>query len=257
MLNYRNTVILFILVFMVLVLTGFFRPVSYWWYIGTVLILITLLGLGSACIRMGFYLSSLSSGDTDKKVVAFTFDDGPDQVNTPVLLDLLAEHGVQAAFFLIGRKVDENRNLVRRMVEEGHVIGGHSYSHHFFFDLLPSAQIENELKKTMDIIEQTTGKKTGMFRPPYGVTNPAVARSVRRLGFHSIGWSLKSKDTGITDANSLLNRLKKRVKPGDVILFHDTKPVILKVLPEFIAYLKNEKFQIVRADLLLNFEAYG
>ena len=95
-----------------------------------------------------------------------------------------------------------------------------------------------------------------LFRPPYGVTNPVLARVIRKLGYHVIGWSLKSKDTVTGDSQVLLDRLQKKVRGGDLILFHDTKPILSRVLPSFIAFLKSEKYQIVRPDQLLNLEAY-
>jgi peptidoglycan/xylan/chitin deacetylase (PgdA/CDA1 family) len=188
--------------------------------------------------------------------VAFTFDDGPDKVITPLLLDLLEEQGIKAAFFVIGSKIEKNRDLIRRMDKEGHIIGGHSFTHHFFFDLFQVKEMRKELKQTAVSIEAITGRRIKWFRPPYGVTNPAVARSVRMPVYHVIGWRLKSLDSVIHDGNRLLKRLRNKIKPGDVILFHDTKPVLLVTLPKFIAFLKEEHYQIVRPDQLLNIEAY-
>jgi peptidoglycan/xylan/chitin deacetylase (PgdA/CDA1 family) len=256
MLNYRNTLILFIVALSCLVLRDISAQVNPGWYIGIVLALITLLALGSIFIKMGFYLTSHCSGIRERKEVAFTFDDGPDNEVTPLILDILKEQGITAAFFVIGSRAVRNPGLIKRMDLEGHIIGGHGFLHHFFFDLLPAKSMKNELKQTADIVQDLTGKRAKLFRPPYGVTNPALARAIRSMGFHSIGWSLKSKDTLITDENVLLYRLKKKIKPGDVILFHDTKPVLLEMLPKFIACLKKAKFQIVRPDQLLNIEAY-
>jgi peptidoglycan-N-acetylglucosamine deacetylase len=256
MLNYRNTLIFFVIVLSVLVFRDISGQVNPAWYIGIVLVLITLLTLGSVCIKLGFYLTSHCSGIRERKEVAFTFDDGPDNAVTPFVLDILRDHGIHAAFFVIGSKAARNPGLINRMHLEGHIIGGHSFLHHFFFDLLPAESMKNELKQTASIVQNLTGKRTKLFRPPYGVTNPALAKAVRSMGFLSVGWSLKSKDTVIKDVNLLLDRLKKRVKPGDVILFHDTNPTNLEMLPKFISYLKETKFQIVRADQLLNIEAY-
>lgn len=256
MLNYRNTILLFVLFLAGLIFADIFRATGVWWYIVAFLILIILMTLGSVFIRMGFYTNSFSNGDRDKKEVAFTFDDGPDGSITPRLLDLLREREIKAAFFVIGRKVTANAPLIKRMHQESHIIGGHSFSHHFFFDLLPAQKMEKELKYTTETLSHITGKNTRIFRPPYGVTNPPLARVLRGLGYYSIGWSLKSKDTATPDANMLLNRLKKKVRQGDIILFHDTMSVTLEVLPEFIDFLKKEQFKIVRLDQMLNIEVY-
>jgi peptidoglycan/xylan/chitin deacetylase (PgdA/CDA1 family) len=174
----------------------------------------------------------------------------------PVILDLLKQQGIQAAFFVVGNKLENNSEIIRRIDQEGHIMGGHSYSHHFFFDLFTSLRIKIELEQTDKIIKQITGKKMKLFRPPYGVTNPVLARVIRKLDYQVIGWSLKSKDTVTGDSQLLLERLQKKVKSGDLILFHDTKPILSGVLPSFITFLKSEKYQIVRPDQLLNLKAY-
>jgi len=256
MLNYRNTVILFLIVLAGLILADIFLSVHAGWYVGMGIVLLLLLIAGSICIRLEFFIKSHSSGDRKQKRVAFSFDDGPDPDNTPVILDLLKQQGIQAAFFVVGNKLEDNMEIIRRIDQEGHIIGGHSFSHHFFFDLFTARRIKTELEQTDKIIKQLTGKKMKLFRPPYGVTNPVLARVIRKLGYHVIGWSLKSKDTVTSDSKVLLERLQKKVRGGDLLLFHDTKPILSRVLPSFIVFLKSEKYQIVRPDQLLNLEAY-
>jgi peptidoglycan-N-acetylglucosamine deacetylase len=256
MLNYRNTVILFVIVFAGLMLADVFMPVHLGWYVGMLIVLLLLLTAGSIFIRMGFYIKSRYAGDAGQKMVAFSFDDGPDLHNTPVILDLLKQQDVKAAFFVVGHKVETNVEITRRIDQEGHILGGHSFSHSFFFDLYPEKRMKSELKQTEEMVLKITGKKMKLFRPPYGVTNPVLARVIRKLGYQVIGWSLKSKDTVTGDSQVLLARLKKKVKSGDLILFHDTKPILAGVLPSFITFLKSERYQIVRPDQLLNLEAY-
>jgi peptidoglycan-N-acetylglucosamine deacetylase len=256
MLNYRNTVILFFIVLTGFVVAVIYVPANIALYIGTGIAFLSLLIAGSISIRQGFYVRSYWAGDRKVKKVAISFDDGPDSNYTPVVLDLLKQQGIQAAFFVVGNKVEMNREIIRRIDQEGHILGGHSYSHHFFFDLFPAHQMNNELELTENLVMKITGKRMRWFRPPYGVTNPVLAREVRKLGYHVIGWSLKSKDTVIVDSQELLERLQKKIRSGDLILFHDTKPVLLKVLPSFIDFLKSERYQIVRPDQLLNLEAY-
>jgi peptidoglycan-N-acetylglucosamine deacetylase len=256
MLNYRNTLILFILLILSMIIGAHYIYISPWYFVGIFLVLITLIILGSIRISMGFYLVSHCLGDGSKKQVAFTFDDGPDRIVTPLVLDVLKEQGILAGFFVIGSRVMGNPGLVRRMEQEGHVIGGHSFSHLFFFDLHSTRKMKEELGLTRDMILQVTGRRTKLFRPPYGVTNPALAKAVRSLGLISIGWSLKSRDTVIDEWDILLSRLKKKVKPGDVILFHDTREIVPGVLSRFIQYLREEGFEIIRPDRLLKIEAY-
>jgi peptidoglycan/xylan/chitin deacetylase (PgdA/CDA1 family) len=188
--------------------------------------------------------------------VAFSFDDGPDSKITPVILDLLKQQDIQAAFFVVGKKLADNAELIRRIEREGHILGGHSFSHHFFFDLFPASRIKMELEQTDEVVKQLTGRKMKFFRPPYGVTNPTLARVMRKLEYNVIGWSLKSRDTVIADGKVMLDRLKKKVKNGDLVLFHDTKEVVPEVLSSFITFLRSRKFEIVRPDQLLKIKAY-
>jgi peptidoglycan-N-acetylglucosamine deacetylase len=256
MLNYRNTVFLFLFVLAAFMLADVFLPIHAEWYVGIGIVWLLLIIAGSIYISLGFYIKSYNAGNRKQKRVAFSFDDGPDSGYTPVILDLLKQQEIQAAFFVVGNKVEKNMEIIRRIDQEGHIMGGHSYSHHFFFDLFPARRMKTELQLTEEIVMKITGKKMKLFRPPYGVTNPVLARVVKKLGYHVVGWSLKSNDTVTSDSQVLLERLQKKVKGGDLLLFHDTKPILSQVLPSFIAFLKSEKYQIIRPDQLLNLEAY-
>ena len=134
---------------------------------------------GSRDIHSDFYLKSICKGNRDKREVALTFDDGPDAQVTPMILDVLKEHNIKATFFIIGSKAEMNPELLKRIDKEGHIIGGHSYSHHFFFDFFSSSKMIREMKKTENMIHSIIGKKICLFRPPYGVTNPPLAKSIQ------------------------------------------------------------------------------
>ena len=152
MLNYRNTVILFLIILAGLILADVFLPVHTGWYVGMGIVLLLLLIAGSICIRLGFYIKSYSAGDRKQKKVAFSFDDGPDSGHTPVILDLLKQQGIQAAFFVVGNKLEDNMDIIRRIDQEGHIMGGHSFSHHFFFDLFTARRMQIELEQTDEMI---------------------------------------------------------------------------------------------------------
>lgn len=247
---------LFLFLLAGLILADVFLSINAWWYAGMGIVLLLLLIAGSVYIRLGFYIKSYCAGDRQQKWVAFSFDDGPDSQNTPFILDLLKQHGIRAAFFVVGKKLENEMEIIRRIDQEGHIMGGHSFSHHFFFDLFSPKRMKIELEETEQVILNITGKKMKLFRPPYGVTNPVLARVVKRLRYHVIGWSLKSGDTVAGDAQVLLEKLAGKVKNGDLILFHDTKPILRDVLPIFITFLKSENYRIVRPDQLLKLEAY-
>jgi peptidoglycan/xylan/chitin deacetylase (PgdA/CDA1 family) len=240
-----------------MLVTNIFTPVSMWLYIGIVIAQVVLMTWGSVSVRSGFYLRSVCYGNRKNKAVTLTFDDGPDEMITPMILDILKENNVKAAFFIVGSEAEKYPDIVKRIDADGHIIGGHSYSHHFFFDLFSYKNMKHEMIKTSDIVFKFTDKRIHLFRPPYGVTNPTVARVVKSLNYFSIGWSLKSKDTVIKDESFLLNRLITNLKRGDIILFHDNKPWIVSTLSSFIHYLKENEYSIDRLDKFINNKAYA
>jgi peptidoglycan-N-acetylglucosamine deacetylase len=239
-----------------MIVTDQFVSFSFLWFVLLFSLWMLLLALGSIKMQMNFYIPSVMSGDGQKKEVAFSFDDGPDSENTPAVLDILRDYNVKAAFFAVGNKIEKDASIVKRIHEEGHLLGGHSYSHHFFFDLMPYHRVKQELETTEILLYKITGKKTRWFRPPYGVTNPVLARAIRQMKYIPVGWSLKSKDTMMDNEKKLFERITKNIKPGDLLLFHDTRPVTTRVLPLLIGFLNEHQYRIVSPEQLLNISAY-
>jgi len=239
----------------VAVITNHYLHMSIWLYICIIIALTGFLAYGSMSISSNYYCRVLCHVKTDEKKIAVTFDDGPDNAVTPVILEILKRHNIRAAFFAIGQKAEENPGLIRKIDIEGHVIGSHSYTHHFWFDLFGSKKMITDLQKTESVLNQILNKKIRMFRPPYGVTNPPLARVLKKMKYHIIGWSLRSKDT-VLQRDRLFERLTKRVKPGDIIIFHDTKENTPAVLDKFIIFAKENNFSFERADRLLKIEPY-
>jgi len=256
MLRYQKFNIAFALALSGLVVIDIFTHVPLLTYGGIILAFIGLLTWGSADISSGWYCETLCSGNMEKRSLALTFDDGPDKSTTPALLDLLREEEISAAFFCIGKKAVENPELLQQADRDGHIIGGHSYSHHYLFDLFSTGKMLAEMQRSEDAISSIINKKIKLFRPPYGVTNPPLARALARKKYHVIGWSLRSKDTVISDEEKLLGRIKKTVKPGDIILFHDTRKHTVDVLKKFIKFAKEEGYSFERLDNHLGIKAY-
>jgi peptidoglycan/xylan/chitin deacetylase (PgdA/CDA1 family) len=256
MLKYQKIIVGFILLLISVLIIDFYTRISIWLYVGIILTMVCLLAYGSVSIRSGLYCRVLCFAEIEKKLIALTFDDGPDKKGTPEILDILKKHNIKAAFFCIGQKAEENPDLIREIDQEGHAVGSHGYSHHFFFDLFRSGRMLKELQKTENILNKILNKKIKMFRPPYGVTNPPLARALRKMNYHIIGWTLSSKDTIIIKENLLFERLAKRLKAGDIILFHDTKYKSVRVLEKFIKFAKANNYNFERPDKVLNIEAY-
>ena len=137
------------------------------------------------------------------------------------------------------------------------MIGNHSYWHKATFDLQTAGKIGKELSDTDESIQQAIGVKPNLFRPPYGVTNPMVARAVKKAGYTTIGWSVRSFDTVIKDGVVLKKRITRSLKGGDVILLHDYSNTTLEILPALLDHISSVGLKIVRVDELLNQKAYA
>lgn len=257
MLNYRNVNIFFILFILVWVFLDnryHYSPAAYGWIL---LAYIIVLFCGCYFIQLDYFFKSICSGDAGKKEIALSFDDGPDPAFTPVILDLLKAEEVKTIFFCIGKKIAGSEEILQRIVEEGHLIGNHSYSHHYLFDLFAADKMQEDLQQMDDATRTVTGLMPKFFRPPYGVTNPNLKKAVARGGYTSIGWNLRSLDTVIRDEDRLLQKVLKRVKPGSILLFHDTSETTVKILGPLIRALREKGYEIVRLDKLIKLEAYA
>lgn len=187
-----------------------------------VLCVLAFLVWASADIGSGIYLKSYCHKPTSEKILALTFDDGPDEEMTPKVLAILKQYNIKATFFMIGSKAAQLPHIVREIVAEGHSIGNHTYSHKGVFPLSGAKKVEIELCKCNSVIADIAGEQPKLFRPPFGVTNPIIGRVVRKLGLNSIGWSIRSLDTvSRRSRENVCNGIIKRLHSGAVILLHD------------------------------------
>ena len=199
-------------------------------------------------------------GKSETSRVALTFDDGPSPIYTPQILDVLKEKGVKATFFLVGRHVEKYPEIARRIVAEGHEIGNHTYSHR---DLVPAtrAPVVKEVKKAERAIEAVCGQRTVLFRPPRGIYSNAVRKTILKLGYTIILWSLSTQDWRLVSPKFILKRVKRFCRPGSIILFHDSGALIkpeggsrshtVEALPEVIDWLKENNYEITTISSLI------
>ena len=253
----KHTVInlLFILALLICVLLSRYYPVHYTWYILLFLLYTFVIALGSYFIQLQFFTHSYCNGGSDKPYIAITFDDGPQHPHTVAILDILKEEKVPATFFLIGKNVTGNENIVKRMDSEGHLIGTHSFYHHWRFPLQKKEKIAAEITLSQKAISGIIGRKPLLFRPPFGVTDPPLAAGIKLAAVASIGWSVRSYDTVISSPDSLLARVSK-LKNGDIVLFHDAGLQTNVILPLFIKYVRSKGFEIVPLDKLSGINPY-
>jgi peptidoglycan/xylan/chitin deacetylase (PgdA/CDA1 family) len=256
MLTFRNTNIFFGTFLLTLLLLQVWFSIPAFIYLGLIAMYCLLLLYGSYNVGSNFFLKVLCSGNTSEKKIAISFDDGPARNYTPQVLQVLQEHGVPAAFFCIGKQIEENKTLFRQLHEQGHIIGNHSFTHTPMFDLLPAKKMQQDMQNADNVMKQVLGLQPKLFRPPYGVTTPSMKHAVQKQGYTTIGWNIRSLDTIARSEKKLLKKLIRLLQPGAVILLHDTQKITLSILPQFIKAARNEGYEFVRLDKLLNVEVY-
>ncbi|GAA2661932.1 hypothetical protein GCM10010412_035250 [Nonomuraea recticatena] len=187
---------------------------------------------------------------TRSKCVALTFDDGPGD-HTRRLLDLLDEREVKATFFVVGRMVaaDRHHNL-RRMVEDGHELGNHSWSH-AQLTALPMDGIRHELLRTQNLVEKITGVRMRVMRPPYGATDGRVAAETRRERLAQILWNVDTFDWR-DRVPSMVARRAARATKGSIVLLHDIHRTTVQAVPHLIDTLAKRDYRFVTVS-----ELYG
>ena len=231
-------------------LLAFGIGVGYWYtwgwgyYLALGLLFVGLLSWGVFDIRLGYFVPTLCHlKNKQKRQVVLTFDDGPTEL-TPLFLDLLNRYEVKAVFFCIGRQIAQYPQIVQRIKEEGHLIGNHTYSHIPQNCFASTAVMTQEIQQTDALLAQL-GIVTPYFRPPYGVTNPHIAKAAKRMGKIVVGWDIRSLDTVIKDETRLWSRVVSKLTQGNIILMHDTSERTLHVLEQLLEYLKANDYQVV------------
>lgn len=182
----------------------------------------------------------------DKKMVAFTFDDGPSASVTPKILKALKKNKAKATFFMLGERAEANASVAKSVAEAGHQIGTHTYGHKSLIRLEPDAMTA-EIEKSLNAIEKAAGYRPVILRPPYGNVNDSVKETVN---MPMINWSVDTLDWDSRNAKSVYKEIMNNVRDGDIILMHDiydsTAEALSKVLPE----LSKLGYQFVTIDEL-------
>jgi peptidoglycan/xylan/chitin deacetylase (PgdA/CDA1 family) len=257
MLNFKTTNIA--LITLLLLLAGLNMRIDVPWYTYAIVLLVysLLLFYGSYYVGSNFFMKVLCSAPTSAKQIAISFDDGPAPAHTAEILQVLKSNNVPAVFFCIGKNIAGNENLLKKIAADGHVIGNHSYSHHFWFDLFSTKKMQQDLELMNEQVKKTIGLVPRLFRPPYGVTTPNMKKAMQHTGLTAVGWNIRSLDTVIKDGETLLQKITGPLQPGAIVLLHDTSRATLSVLPSFIADVRHKGYEFVRLDKLLNLEPYA
>ena len=190
--------------------------------------------------------------DANQKYVALTFDDGPSPVTTPKIIQILANKGIKATFFLLGQNVKENPELTKQIFEGGHELASHSYSHPSFNNISKEA-IKKEVIDTDKAIFEATGCLPKILRPPYGAINTDTAKVV---GKPIIQWNVDSLDWKTKNSAAIQKVVKNSVASGGIILMHDIQPATAEALDQVINDLKAQNYQFVTIEELLEQKMY-
>ncbi|WP_280771880.1 polysaccharide deacetylase family protein [Salipaludibacillus daqingensis] len=197
-------------------------------------------------------------GPTTENKVALTFDDGPDPRFTPSVLDVLQEYDVPATFFLLGSRAEAYPDLTTRILNEGHVIGNHTFWHP---DLVEEGEIDilvREVETTEATLESIIGYQTTLFRPPYGFLYDELVDELINLKYSIIGWSVDSLDWQEISPDEIISNIYDQMQPGAIVLMHDgtdaegDQTETIEALQQLIPELQEQGYEFVTVPNLLN-----
>ncbi|HWD39655.1 MAG TPA: polysaccharide deacetylase family protein [Fimbriimonas sp.] len=188
-------------------------------------------------------------GNSEDKVVALTFDDGPHPEKAEELLNLLRQMNVKATFFVVGKMVERHPEIVRMEASEGHEIGNHSFSH-VNLSKIPEEDVEVEYRACQDLLKQVIGHGARYCRPPGGQTTPAVMRAAANCAMSTAMWSDDPKDYANPGADVIQDRVLDHLSNGAIILLHEGVDETMRILPRLVTELRSEGYRFVTMSQL-------
>lgn len=193
-----------------------------WTLLPPMMAYVVLAGDGALRPGSGWLMPVIRHGDRDNPSVALSFDDGPDATLTPLVLDALQRHRVRSTFFVIGQHAEAHSGLIRRMVNEGHEIANHSYTHSRFLNMRFRTAMREDILRGVQALTRLCPKVSPtLYRPPMGLKNPTLARLQQQMGLRVVAWSLHARDTRGRNAERIAGRILRRIRAGDIVVFHD------------------------------------
>lgn len=231
------------------------KLIPVWTFITGLLLFLIVILIGVFNLKLSFFMPVFYRGSKYKKQLLLTFDDGPDPEYTIEILNILSKYGIKAVFFCIGKKVQKYPNITKEVVSRGHVVGNHTWSHKWEFTLAGSGKVKEELIETDRIINEITGKRLRLFRPPFGVVNPVIAKETLALNYKMVGWSVRSLDT-VLKPDRMRLRVMKQIGPGKVMLFHDNRKNTIEILPQIIEECMENGYEFVGIEEVLGLKPY-
>lgn len=254
--KYSISLLIFVIIETLLAVLYFSGILNVYPVIISALFYILLLTYSSFSISSCFYLPVICRGAGVRKEVALTFDDGPLEKYTPEILDILKVKSVTAIFFCTGKALQSSREIAQRIVNEGHIIGNHTWTHSSLFDFYSAERMSSEISGTSELIESLAGNRPRFFRPPFGVTNPHLSKALKNSGLITIGWTFRTFDTMIKDRRKLIDRIIGRLADGAILTFHDYNKTAVDILPEIIDSIRDKGYAIVSLHSLIEEKPY-
>jgi peptidoglycan/xylan/chitin deacetylase (PgdA/CDA1 family) len=203
-------------------------------------------------------------GDRRRRWVALTFDDGPSESYSPQILDTLRRHGIKATFFIVGAQAEAHEDLVRRIWQEGHAIGNHTWSHpaHLAFEgVMDRRRVREEIERGEAAIEAITGEKPKIFRPPQGFKNHLILETCREKGITLVGYTTRLPyHANGHPSSSLVEKVLRSCRPGSIVNFHDgwrtgsewESKEMIGTLSQIIEGLKAKRYEFVTVQEMLS-----
>lgn len=192
-----------------------------------------------------------------QKYIALTFDDGPHPRYTKQILAALEKHHAHATFFVVGQRAERYSTLIQQMKQEGHEIANHTYGHPFPTKV-GSRELEAEIRHTDSVIEQITGTKPVLFRPPGGEYSEKVVQAAKAAGGHRVimwSWTQDTKDWANPGTAKIVDRVCRNARPGNIVLMHDfgrDRTQTVQAVEMILERLSQEGFQFVTVSQLLS-----
>lgn len=223
---------------------------------GTAYVLLVVTGV--LVPRLQMFGDIVWCGPTEAARVALTFDDGPDEHSTPLVLKQLAEASVRATFFVLGEKAMRSPDVVRAIVEGGHEIGVHGFRHDRLYAFLSPRKVANDIRRASDAVHTAAGVRPIWFRPPIGQASPRTFEGAKRAGVVVVGWSVRGLD-GVASAvaGNVARRVTRRLSPGAIVLLHDAAeygdrvPASIEALPEILKAIRERGLSAVSLSELI------
>jgi peptidoglycan/xylan/chitin deacetylase (PgdA/CDA1 family) len=234
-------------------------------WVATVAAVLTVAGtlwVGANSPTEEWFGSQVSHGPRDKRAVAITFDDGPNDRYTLEIARILDDHDAKGTFFVVGKAVDERPDIVRALKDDGHLIGNHSYHHDYWRWLDPRYP---ELERTQRSVRRRAGVCPTFYRAPHGQHTPFMARVLGDHGMTMVGWDVSAGDWKAHDAHEVARTVGDDAQPGSIIVLHDgldggvtgDRSVVVRALPMILDKLERRGLKPVRLDALLGKRGYG